>query len=427
MSNFYGKPTTSELRPTNSVTLDLNGEGLDFIGEHSAHLAWTEPSERIVISGSSDVTLLSGIRGALLSLKNDVFNGQSNIVISSGGAEFFDRRLLLLEHEIDGLLRRKINYTLQGEGGRVLDYTGILNEKETQIVELEKKIQNLEERLRRSAKRESELEDEIVRLKGVIKATNNPNISKGDLDRLLIGAVEFQALNDKFAKLKAQFSSVGGLLKTQFASLRSSGARVDLEANINQLLSAEGLEIVPLNGIATITQYNDRVVEVPVQDARTKHLVHLLAVQLKRFVDKYPKLRGEADSRLTEFFQQEIIDLLEADDFERLVSIVKYVPEYHRVENVYAYSSEKSRKVEFHLRVLIKALLEELEKLKLKYGAVLDIDEGVIGMINQEILGVVSVDDILKVFRVVPKIVEVEKVVEKIVERVVEVPQVIAI
>lgn len=114
MSNFYGKPTTSELRPTNSVTLDLNGEGLDFLGEQTAHLAWTEPSERIVISGSSDVTLLSGLRGALLSLKNDVFNGESNIIVSSGGAEFFDRRLLLLEHEIDGLLKRKINYTLQG-------------------------------------------------------------------------------------------------------------------------------------------------------------------------------------------------------------------------------------------------------------------------------------------------------------------------
>jgi len=64
------------------------------------------------------------------------------------------------------------------------------------------------------------------------------------------------------------------------------------------------------------------------------------------------------------------------------VEIVKYVPDVYRVENVYAYSSEKSRKVEFHLRVLIKALLEELEKLKRKTGAVLEIDEGVIGMIN---------------------------------------------
>jgi hypothetical protein len=32
---------------------------------------------------------------------------------------------------------------------------------------------------------------------------------------------------------------------------------------------------------------------------------------------------------------------------------------------------------------LIKALLEELEKLKIRFGAVLEIDEGVIGMINQ--------------------------------------------
>jgi hypothetical protein len=32
-------------------------------------------------------------------------------------------------------------------------------------------------------------------------------------------------------------------------------------------------------------------------------------------------------------------------------------------------------------------------------------------MINQEIIDLVSVDDILKVFRVVPKIVEVEKIV----------------
>jgi hypothetical protein len=62
---------------------------------------------------------------------------------------------------------------------------------------------------------------------------------------------------------------------------------------------------------------------------------------------------------------------------------VKYIPQVVKVENVYAYSSEKSRKVEFHLRVLVKALLEEIEKLKVRHGLVLDIDEGVIGMINQ--------------------------------------------
>jgi len=36
----------------------------------------------------------------------------------------------------------------------------------------------LEEKLRRAVKREGELEDEVARLTAVLKATNNPNISK---------------------------------------------------------------------------------------------------------------------------------------------------------------------------------------------------------------------------------------------------------
>jgi hypothetical protein len=59
------------------------------------------------------------------------------------------------------------------------------------------------------------------------------------------------------------------------------------------------------------------------------------------------------------------------------------------------------------LRVLIKALLEELEKLKTKTGVVPEMDEGILEMVRQEIIGVVNVDDILKVFKVIPKIVEV--------------------
>ena len=94
-------------------------------------------------------------------------------------------------------------------------------------------------------------------------------------------------------------------------------------------------------------------------------------------------MREECDARLFEFFQQEIIDVMEVDELERVVEIVKYVPEVVKVENVYAYSSEKSKRIEFHLRILIKALLEELEKMKRKTGLVLEMDEGVIGMINQ--------------------------------------------
>lgn len=56
---------------------------------------------------------------------------------------------------------------------------------------------------------------------------------------------------------------------------------------------------------------------------------------------------------------------------EKLIQIVKFVPQIVKVENVYKQSTAKERKVEFHLRVLIKALLEELEKVRAKTGIVL--------------------------------------------------------
>lgn len=71
--------------------------------------------------------------------------------------------------------------------------------------------------------------------------------------------------------------------------------------------------------------------EVPVQDARTKHLLHLFASELKRLFMKYPKLSGEINERLAEFFQQEIIDIIEVDEVDRLVEIVKYKPQIVKV------------------------------------------------------------------------------------------------
>jgi chromosome segregation ATPase len=114
----------------------------------------------------------------------------------------------------------------EGETSRVLDYTGLLNEKENQVVELEKKIQNLEERLQRFTKRENDLENEIIRLKQAIKTLNTPNCSKIDLDKLLNGSLEYQTLNEKYGKLRNQFGAVGGLIRTQFDLLRSAGARL---------------------------------------------------------------------------------------------------------------------------------------------------------------------------------------------------------
>jgi hypothetical protein len=220
-------------------------------------------------------------------------------------------------------------------------------------------------------------------LTSVVKSVNNPNISKPELDRLCINVVDFEKLSEKHNSLKNQLQSFGSLFRTQLEKLKSQGVRFENESTLDNLLRSENIQTTIANGVVNLIETRDKVIEVPIQDARTKHLIHLLAVQMKKNFDKYPKLREECDARLYEFFQQELIDVMEIDELDRVVEIVKFVPEVVKVENVYAYSSEKSRKVEFHLRVLVKALLEELEKLKRKTGATLEIDEGIIGMINQ--------------------------------------------
>ena len=80
------------------------------------------------------------------------------------------------------------------------------------------------------------------------------------------------------------------------------------------------------------------------------------------------------DGQLQEYLSQEFTDAIAGDDLDKIISITKYVPEVVRVENTYTYNSEKSRRVEFHLRVLIKALLEQLQIVKTQYNCEIEID-----------------------------------------------------
>ena len=63
-------------------------------------------------------------------------------------------------------------------------------------------------------------------------------------------------------------------------------------------MRGENIQTIAANGVVTLIETRDKVIEVPIQDARTKHLIHMLAVQMKKNFDKYPKLRDECDSRL---------------------------------------------------------------------------------------------------------------------------------
>lgn len=101
------------------------------------------------------------------------------------------------------------------------------------------------------------------------------------------------------------------------------------------------------------------------------------------------------------------------DEMERIIEVVKYQPEIIKVENVYQYNSDKNLKAIFHLKVMVKTLLEALLRLKDRNGLTLDIDEGLFGMIKAEVGDFIDVDDVLRVFRTVPKILEVERILEK--------------
>lgn len=62
---------------------------------------------------------------------------------------------------------------------------------------------------------------------------------------------------------------------------------------------------------------------------------------------------------------------------------------------------------------MIKVLLDELGKVKLKTGVILEIDEGLLGMIKSELLDLINPDDIIGLFRTLPKILEVDRIVER--------------
>lgn len=147
----------------------------------------------------------------------------------------------------------------------------------------------------------------------VIKATSNTNLSKADIDRLCISHVDYEGLSEKYANLRGQLLSFGSLYKTQFDKLKSQGVRLENESTLEALLRGENIRTETANGVVSLIEVKEKVIEVPIQDARTKHLIHLLATQMKKNFDKYPKLREECDVRLVEFFQQELIDIMEID------------------------------------------------------------------------------------------------------------------
>ena len=114
-------------------------------------------------------------------------------------------------------------------------------------------------------------------------------------------------MDDDYVRLKEQFGVAVGLFQGFIDRLKreNPSLRIDIDAKVFDILKDHKIAIFKTAGdIVHLERFSERTVEVPVQDARTKHLIHLLAVQMKKFTSKYPKLLDEMDLRLTEFFQQ---------------------------------------------------------------------------------------------------------------------------
>lgn len=70
------------------------------------------------------------------------------------------------------------------------------------------------------------------------------------------------------------------LYRTHIDSIRREhpGLRIDIDKNLIDLLTSERVTIDRIEGgVVFMERFLEKVIEVPVQDARTKHLLHIFA------------------------------------------------------------------------------------------------------------------------------------------------------
>lgn len=112
-----------------------------------------------------------------------------------------------------------------------------------------------------------------------------------------------QALKD-LETYRGNFAAAVSLWNLQLSQLNAKypNERFTLTADLSNLLQKSGVTAYNVNGFTTIETSTSKTVEVAVQDSRTKHLIYLLATNLRRLSTKYPKLSSEFTPELAEFF-----------------------------------------------------------------------------------------------------------------------------
>ena len=103
---------------------------------------------------------------------------------------------------------------------------------------------------------------------------------------------ELTDVQQKYEALKKQVSSFSSLLNIHIEKLKGTSYRFEFENELKNLLNVDcEIESYIANGILTFVDYRDRIIEVPVQDGRTKELLQLLAFNMNKLFKTYPKLK----------------------------------------------------------------------------------------------------------------------------------------
>ena len=108
-------------------------------------------------------------------------------------------------------------------------------------------------------------------------------------------SVRRQRIEQDYERLRSNFSAAAGIYQQCITELKKTypEIKINLESNLFEILQREKVQAYQVQGGSVyIDNFSQRTVEVPVQDARTKQLLHMLAVQFKKIVEKYPKLQG---------------------------------------------------------------------------------------------------------------------------------------
>jgi hypothetical protein len=132
MNTYQSRTSSQPINQTLQVSTSgqrSNWVGSDLKTEHDAFLRYAVSGDSVVYSGNSDYAVIAALKDSINKLKTEYFSRTGAVTIKNEERADLDKRFLLFEHELDGLLRRRIEFAGKDfEGGsRNLDFTNLLN------------------------------------------------------------------------------------------------------------------------------------------------------------------------------------------------------------------------------------------------------------------------------------------------------------